>query len=522
MKLNWYKWPGINSEKDFFDKFQEIQNIEDGKERWAQLRALGINQTDDQFEKGWQMRTVNLDLHEWMTDIFRSWGKHNGKDAFNFIYDAKNTFGFELPRQCLLRVMWDWANQDYDPALKRARELTNMKLRTEAIAGISEGWGMKGKEEEMKSLFPEIDSDELKEEILGYYRRSQGNGEGQKDPPISEQIAEVIALGFDKPKFMESLKGTYMPAAGKYIFTYEDGVLKNEIPGDQVYIMKPISETEFTYVTWPNWSIKFTVDESGTEVIRIEEHSPDGIAVIFPEGEWESKYRDYVESLDLTAPDTKVLIYRDQHSWARNQTFEETFDYLGIAYDAKPSAFMSETDLSKYDMILIPGAQWNTTEYYKAFEANIAMFDKFVKNGGTLVVELNGTEKYGITLPGGAMMNKHLGYINLVTIPSHPIFAPMRGELQIKANLASHGYLTNVPAGAMVLASVSKDGESADMDKPTFVEYNHGKGRVIAGAQCFHNQDNSGRGPLMATLLVYAANKQWLPESKVPSTAFVK
>ena len=119
-------------------------------------------------------------------------------------------------------------------------------------------------------------------------------------------------------------------------------------------------------------------------------------------------------------------------------------------------------------------------------------------------------------------MNKHLGYINLVTIPSHPIFAPMRGELQIKANLASHGYLTNVPAGAMVLASVSKDGESADMDKPTFVEYNHGKGRVIAGAQCFHNQDNSGRGPLMATLLVYAANKQWLPESKVPSTAFVK
>jgi hypothetical protein len=33
---------------------------------------------------------------------------------------------------------------------------------------------------------------------------------------------------------------------------------------------------------------------------------------------------------------------------------------------------------------------------------------------------------------------------------------------------------------------------------------------VIAACQCFHDQDNSGRGPLMATVLDYVAARSWV------------
>ena len=39
------------------------------------------------------------------------------------------------------------------------------------------------------------------------------------------------------------------------------------------------------------------------------------------------------------------------------------------------------------------------------------------------------------------------------------------------------------------------------------------------GAQCFHDRDGSGRGPLMATLLGYAAAQQWLPATAAPAGA---
>ena len=96
---------------------------------------------------------------------------------------------------------------------------------------------------------------------------------------------------------------------------------------------------------------------------------------------------------------------------------------------------------------------------------------------------------------------------NAITLPAHPILLPMGGRT-IHANYASHGYLSGVPADASVLATESIDGEPA-LDKPTFIEYPSGKGRVVAACQCFHDRDNSGRGPLMQTVLTYATEKKW-------------
>jgi hypothetical protein len=60
----------------------------------------------------------------------------------------------------------------------------------------------------------------------------------------------------------------------------------------------------------------------------------------------------------------------------------------------------------------------------------------------------------------------------------------------------------------MILAT-EMDKHGLPVNHPTFVEYSYGSGRVIAACQCFHDRDGSGRGPLMATAIEYAAVKRW-------------
>jgi hypothetical protein len=172
---------------------------------------------------------------------------------------------------------------------------------------------------------------------------------------------------------------------------------------------------------------------------------------------------------------------------------------------------MGNTDLSLYRVVIIPGAQ-SRTDFYRQYAAHAERFDRYVTNGGTLVLELNGAENDGIVLPRGINMVKHGSRENTILVPGHPILTPL-GGLSIRANFASHGYLEGVPQDALVLVAETTDGQ-ADTNKPTFVEYAHGAGRVIAACQCFHDQDGSGRGPLMDTVIDYAVETNWLARRK--------
>jgi hypothetical protein len=165
---------------------------------------------------------------------------------------------------------------------------------------------------------------------------------------------------------------------------------------------------------------------------------------------------------------------------------------------------LGEIDWSRYTTMVVPGAQ--PPEYYADYVRNAARLDEFVAKGGTLILELNGAEHSAIVLPRGVTMTAQGGLENAILAADHPIFGPFKGERLIRANFASHGYLAGVPSDALILAAESRSGE-ARADRPTFVEYSHGKGRVIAACQCFHDQDGSGRGPLMATLMDYAVTK---------------
>ena len=207
----------------------------------------------------------------------------------------------------------------------------------------------------------------------------------------------------------------------------------------------------------------------------------------------------------------RVLVFRNRPSWNRNPDFEDSLSAMGIEHDVRPSAEMENTDLAPYRFVIIPGAQ-SRKEFYQDYVAQAARFNRYVANGGTLVLELNGAEEAGLPLPRGVSMVNHGSRENTILVPAHPILTPLGGRA-IRANYASHGYLNGVPQDALVLAAETTDGQ-ADTNKPTFIEYTHGTGRVIAACQCFHDQDGSHRGPLMETLINYAAEKQWFAPKK--------
>ena len=213
-----------------------------------------------------------------------------------------------------------------------------------------------------------------------------------------------------------------------------------------------------------------------------------------------------------TAPATnKVLVFRNVPSWNRNPDFEDRLIELGYDFEVKPADLMATADLSAYRFVVIPGAQWRT-DFYQTYTANAARFDRYVTNGGVLVLELNGAENDALLLPRGVSIVRHPAKENTILVPEHPALTPFGGR-PIRASYASHCYLENVPKDALLLAVESADGQS-DTNKPTFIEYSYGTGRVIAACQCFHDQDRSGRGALMPTLLTYAGERKWFVPKK--------
>jgi hypothetical protein len=207
---------------------------------------------------------------------------------------------------------------------------------------------------------------------------------------------------------------------------------------------------------------------------------------------------------------SKVLVFRNIPSWNRTPDFEDTLAELDYDFEVKPSSLMGATDLSRYRLVVIPGAQWRT-EFYQDYAASAERFDRYVTNGGILVLELNGAENDGIMLPRGVNIVRHPAKTNLLTYPEHPILTPLGGR-PIRASYASHCYLNNVPKDALILATEGDD--ESNTNKATFIEYASGAGRVIAACQCFHDRDRSGRGPLMQTVLSYATEKKWFTPKK--------
>lgn len=202
----------------------------------------------------------------------------------------------------------------------------------------------------------------------------------------------------------------------------------------------------------------------------------------------------------------KSLVFRNNSSWGRQTDFENVLEAIGANHKLEASSDMSNIELSSFDMIIIPGRQ--NADYYKDYVSNIERFDEYVKKGGTLLLELNGATRSSITLPRGVSIAANPALENEILASDHPIFLPFSGKSRFWARYSSSGYLEDVPGDARILV-VETNGEDPLPDRPTFIEYAYGKGRVIAALQCFHDQDGSGRGPMMESVISYALSKAW-------------
>src|SRR5258708_29968122 len=75
--------------------------------------------------------------------------------------------------------------------------------------------------------------------------------------------------------------------------------------------------------------------------------------------------------------EVSVLVFRNMRSWNRKVDFEEQLTNLGFPFEVKSGAQMEKTDLSRHQLVIIPGAQ-GQTDYYDEYNQNTARFDEFV------------------------------------------------------------------------------------------------------------------------------------------------
>jgi hypothetical protein len=198
----------------------------------------------------------------------------------------------------------------------------------------------------------------------------------------------------------------------------------------------------------------------------------------------------------------KVLIFRDIFPWGYNAIP----DVLGLA-DVQPDVFgtnvMTSTDLSQYSVIIIPSVQGDA--FCNIYNNNAERFASFVQAGGTLVMQSAGytTDTCSKTLPGGASSIAAYDINNTIDLPSHPIALGVSTVLT--GFSASHGFLTNLPAGSTIIAR-----RATPSAEPTLAEYTYGAGRVIASTltdEFYWPWSSNDIGKVLTNKLTYAVNQ---------------
>ena len=164
----------------------------------------------------------------------------------------------------------------------------------------------------------------------------------------------------------------------------------------------------------------------------------------------------------------------DSNAWALND--------LGIPFDIIKSSDIATTDLLKYKFIMYASDQ--PTSYYQNIAANIGAIEAFVDQGGFLIAHCCDQGWHGgwwddlKILPGSVIIGHENDYLQDIHIihPKECVAKGLTDDQLSNWNLATHGYFTNLPAGATVVMVT-------DSDFPTYIAYNYGDGKVIATMQ---------------------------------------
>ncbi|WP_331235745.1 hypothetical protein [Natronorarus salvus] len=210
-----------------------------------------------------------------------------------------------------------------------------------------------------------------------------------------------------------------------------------------------------------------------------------------------------------TSTDQTALVIKDCHPWDATAN-EDALAEHGVDASVSTTGTLGEHDLTAYDLIVIPSTQ--SEDYYEALAAQRDSLTEFVERGGVLVAHV-GIAGYPCTawevdlfLPGG--VGSHLEYYEPVSVvdPSHPMLGEFSDSDLSDWGSSTHGYLTDLPAGASVLAGLGFDPEGY----PTAIEYEVGDGVVLATTQTIEwpwspiNTHGAGTKELLRAELGYA------------------
>ncbi len=176
-----------------------------------------------------------------------------------------------------------------------------------------------------------------------------------------------------------------------------------------------------------------------------------------------------------------ILLVQTSLPWGSDAN-TQVLSELGYAYDMADMSSIAQIDLFRYPVILIVNDQ--VQEFYDQYANQVAAFENYVSDGGTLVFFASSDGWAGGTLranlPGGVQLTTPwYEYNNFIADSTHPIVSGGLSDgmalsnTDLYSNYCSHGYFSALPGNAKVILQESNG-------YPTLVEYGLGQGRVIA------------------------------------------
>ncbi|MFZ5452588.1 MAG: M23 family metallopeptidase [Thermodesulfobacteriota bacterium] len=175
----------------------------------------------------------------------------------------------------------------------------------------------------------------------------------------------------------------------------------------------------------------------------------------------------------------RVLLVQDALPWD-NDSDAIALSNAGINYTVINSADLVNTNLEIYDCLMYASDQ--PTSYYQNIAANINRINSFVASGKILVAHSCDNGWQGGSWEGLAILPGNIGHVIdmsqtiHITQPSHPVVQGLTDSYFLNWDASTHGYFTSLPANADVIME-------AGAEKPTYIEYVWGSGKVIATMQ---------------------------------------
>lgn len=197
---------------------------------------------------------------------------------------------------------------------------------------------------------------------------------------------------------------------------------------------------------------------------------------------------------------SEVLVIEDIIPWYTGywpwniDAIPTALDTLGKTYDLIHSDRLATIDLTAYKIVILASTQGRST--YERINENIEKINEFVSKGGIYICHAcdhgwgyplyEESDWSGLQImPGGVThVNYYSMYIH-ITNPASPIVVGLDDAYFAGWGYSTHGYFTNVPPDAdIVMVTETYLGSGVpDPNKPTFIVYSYGSGKVIATMQ---------------------------------------